>query len=190
VGPVVVDPLHRNLQQALALPGVDQVGFVVSHQARVVDEAIFLEQRGRCWFQLPRGRAVSTRSRASDRFQDFETADHDPLLLILVDEIWALVEIAVVTHLVAATNHLLQDIGMALGGEAGNEERRRDVVLLQEIEDARHADIWPVGRLRLEGEALGRVLRIVYEGDALSIHVEREHGGAAIAVRPGKVRHE
>src|SRR4051812_25229485 len=85
VGPVVIEPLNRNLEQ-LFLAGVDEVGLVVAHQAGVVEEAVLLEQGRTGRLQLPGRGAIAAWSHAGDRLQDLQPADHDPLFLVLIDE--------------------------------------------------------------------------------------------------------
>jgi hypothetical protein len=52
-----------------------------------------------------------------------------------------------VTELMASADHLPQDVRMALGGEPRHEKGCREVMQLQEIEDAWHANVRAIGRL-------------------------------------------
>ena len=95
-----------------------------------------------------------------------------------------LVEVAVVGDLVALVAHPPEQVGVALGGVARAEERRPQVVPLQQVEDARHPGQRAVRLVRHRREPVA-ALRVDGERDVLGVHVEAEERRGLPAVRPG-----
>src|SRR4051812_21334308 len=54
--------------------------------------------------------------------------------------------------LVAAAMDFRDDVGPAFGGPAWHEERRRDAIAIEEVQDERHTDLGAIGALRHHAE--------------------------------------
>ena len=78
-----------------------------------------------------------------------------------------------VGDLMALVAHPPEQVGVALGGVAGAEERRPQVVPLQEVEDARHPGQRAVRLVRHRREPVSAV-RVDGERDVLGVHVKAE----------------
>ena len=134
--------MHGQLDE-LAYRRLEQVRPVRVHQARVVGEAVFRDERRRAPGGLPARAAEAVRL-------DAEAVEHGERTL----EVGALgglvlvegteVRVRVVADLVAGLEDAVDGLRIALGRQAGHEERRRQRVLGQQREDARHADERPV----------------------------------------------
>src|SRR6266498_2191801 len=112
---------------------------VVRHEARVVDEAVFLHQFERRVRQIGRRRAVPKRTHA-DPLEDGERALHVRGLLVarLLRRIH--VRVRVVRELVATLENRRGLEWKRLHGVAGDEEGRPQVVALERLEHARDTD--------------------------------------------------
>jgi hypothetical protein len=95
------------------------------------------------------------------------------------------VQVAVGANLVAGGGDGAGHSRVVLGDEARDKERRRHAAMLEQSEQARHADARPVFALRHRGEAL-REGGILGERGGLAVDVEAEHHGAAFAAGPGE----
>ena len=171
---VVEDALDRQLDDAARLL-VDQdfVGVVARHQAAVVEEAGVLHLLHRPRAELPRRRAVADRLPAERLGQRGDRAIQHVLFggrVVHAGEM--LVDPAVHADLVAAAfldrrNH----VGVEQVTDRGNEERRGDLMLVEQTQDARQ----PVDRAvlaardRLGDQVAGREIgRCVVDVEAQS----------------------
>ncbi len=142
VGKVVDDALDRQLDDAGRLfVEQDLVRIVARHQAAVVEKARVLHLLHRVLAELPRRRAIADRPLA-DRFGQRVDRPREHVLLgrHVVHRRQVLVNPAVHADLVAAAgedgrNHLrVQQVA-----DGRDEERRRQLVLVQQPQDPRHA---------------------------------------------------
>src|SRR5690606_29796881 len=86
---------------------------------------------------------------------------------------------AVVAEFVPAPENLLDERLVLLDDEAGDEERRRDAVAVEKIENPSGADLPTVAALR-EGDRLRGVRRVAGRPERFGVEVEREHHGEAV----------
>ena len=143
-----------------------------------------------CWLGSAEGVREPSGIDAQDLLEDVEALHEQRfLLLAALHEEGLLVEIAVVAHLVAALHDLLAEGGVALDDPARDEDAGLDPVAVEQLEDARHARLGPVGAHRHVQRPLGQ-RGVAVDPRALAVEVERHHDGAARAVGPGhRLRH-
>ena len=149
-------------------------------------------RRSSCWRKQLHGvpARVARRGARAERLhpqhllEDVEALDQQRLLLLAaLHEEGLLVEVAVVAHLVAAADDVLAEGGVALHDPARDEDAGLDAVAVEEVEDARHAGLGPVGAHRHVQRPL-RQRGVAVDPRALAIEVERHHDGAPGAVGP------
>src|SRR5215470_19431044 len=92
-------------------------------------------------------RAIADGWHAGDAGEDARAAREDLLFLLAGLALERLVQVSVMPDLVAAAVYFGHDVGPPLGRPARHEERRRDAVSLEEVQDERHAHFRPVGAL-------------------------------------------
>lgn len=92
---------------------------------------------------LPPGGPVADRPHAQP-VQRMESPVNVGGLRLGGDSLHRLVQVAVVGDLVPAVRDLPHHVGIGVGGEAGDAERRRDLLPLQQPEQAGHAHARPV----------------------------------------------
>jgi hypothetical protein len=136
------------------------------------------------------GRAGAEGDDPQHLLEDLEASHQQRfLLLAALHEEGLLVEVAVVAHLVAASEDLLAERRIALHDPARDEDAGLDPVAVEQVEDARHAGLGPVGPHPHVERALGQ-RRIAVDPGALAVQIERHHDGAARAVGPDhRLRH-
>src|SRR5581483_1386032 len=88
---------------------------------------------------LPGCRAPRGRLDAGDRLQAFHAAHDLGLLLLRLEQKHGAVAVGVAAELVTMPRNLLHSLGIAIGGDTRDEERRADVVLLQQGQQRRQA---------------------------------------------------
>src|SRR4029079_17100683 len=94
------------------------------------------------------------------------------------------VGVPVVRELVTPVDDRANAVRVAFRDAARNEERRANVVPLQEVEDQRHRDLRAVGSLGEDAGAV-RVLRVLADPDLLRVEVEGERDGGGLSCGPG-----
>ena len=94
--------------------------------------------------------------------------------------------VAVMRDLVACAVDREDRVGMSVGVEAGDEERRRELLAGEELEDRRHGDLRRERALR-EHAGAASVLRITAEPGALRVEVEGERDRHPGAVWPAEI---
>ena len=115
---------------------------------------------------------------------------HQDRLFFLVREgVGALVQVAVVTDLMPFADDAFDHLRMQFGREARHEEGAADVVLLERVENARHADGRSVDAGRDERQAIGSALFVHHQRNRLTISVEGQRHRNLLAVGPGKSSH-
>ena len=150
------------------------------HQAAVVEEAVLGQQGGEAVGELPHRRPVADRADAHGVVQCLEPAQESPLLRLRVGRrARALVQVAVVTDLVAGVADGPDHRRPALGGVARDEEGGTDPLPVEDAEEPRNAGARPVGLVRHDVQPAG-ALGVLEEDRALGVDVEREAGGRSL----------
>ena len=185
--PVVERPLDRHLDEARAALDRQLVGGVGVHEAGVVEEAAFGEQRRRPPRQVPHGRAVALRPHPGDPVERLQAAVQRRDLLGEGQGRRLLVQVAVVADLVAGVDDRPHGVGVALGAEPRHEEGRRDPVPLEQPQQAGHADERTVRLVAHHAHPVG-VPGGAPQHRRLGVEVEGEGGGRRAALRPGRRR--
>ncbi len=145
---------------------------VVGHQARVVEEAVFLDQTQRRGREVGRGRAIAER-RDIDAPERLQPALHIPALLVGRQLAGVDVGVRVMANLVAGIQDRRDRLGEGVDRVAGNEEGGRDRIALEQFEHARHADARAVLAAR---EHRGRGVGVA-EPDRHGVEIKRETDG-------------
>ena len=120
---------------------------------------------------LVEGSAVADGRLAGDAGQDVGGLLENLLLLGAGAALEPLVEVAVVADLVATPVDLGDRRGMALGCPARDEERGREPVGVEEVQDQRHADLGPIGALGEDADPVD-VLWIARDPCRLGVEIE------------------
>jgi hypothetical protein len=97
-----------------------------------------------------------------------------------------LVQVAVMSDLVAIGKRCLDGVRVALDAPGRNEESLLDAHLSVERKDARHGDPRAVLQRRHGGREIGGILVMRKVQDAVCVHVECEGHRATRSVRPGR----
>ena len=166
---------HHEIGSSTRSPrlGLEHVGPVVVGEARVVGEPVLGEQRVRAPRGLPARSPVALRLDAVPAERLERALEVAPLLVLALVQ-RAVVRVAVVPDLVAGLEDPLDGPRVAVGRVARHEERRRHVVLRQQVEDPRDADGRAVGLVAHHRRVL-RVAAALDEDHRLGVDVEREH---------------
>src|SRR5262249_26685464 len=141
-GPIVEDPRGGQLDDG----GITWVAVWPERILKVagVEEPVLAQEPDRLVRDLVERRAIADGRCAGDVGEDARAAGENRLLLGPRLALESFVQVAVVADLVATAVDLGHHAGPALGGPAGNEERRREVIALKEIEDQGDADLGAV----------------------------------------------
>ena len=156
------------LRHAVADPRMERP-VVVGHEARVVDEAVRLDELERRVGEIGRRRPVAERLDA-DPLEHVERPLHVGRLLVARLPRRVDVRVRVVRDLVAALEDRLGLLRERLDGVAGDEEGRADAVPLEQVEHARDAD---AGAVLAAGEHRRR-RPLVAEPDGKGVEIERQ----------------
>ena len=130
---------------------------------------------------IARWRTVADRGVARDAGEALRTLQQHfefGLATLVADE---LVFVAVMADFVAVGDHLLDELGIFVGRPAGHEERRLDVVLSEQGENARHPG---PGAVLTARHLPGKRLPHGAEPQGFRIEVETQPHGAPLVVRP------
>ena len=115
------------------------------HQPAVVPEAVSGEQGREAVGELPHRRPIADRPHAGDRVQRLQPAEEATLLRLEVGRgARALVQVAVMTDLVARVADRAHHLRPALGGVAGHEEGGPDPLPIEHAQEPRHPGPRPV----------------------------------------------
>ena len=158
---------------------------IVAHHAGAVFEPVIRQELRRPRVDLIPGCPVAARAHPELALEDGERFPQHGLFLAAIQARELLVEVPVRADLEAAVEDrprharvLLRDIGR-------NEECRGDRLVLEQAEDARHADLGSILALRECGQpALER--GILGQRSGLTIDVETQHHCTAFATWPGE----
>ena len=175
-------PTVRHLQKPPpALRRGQPVRAIVADEAAVVPKAVVEQQVEGMRAGVARGRAVADRGVTGEALEALRALQQHikfGLAALVTDE---LVFVAVVADLVTAGDHPLDEFGILVGRPAGHEERRFEIVFLQQAEDARHSD---PGAVLAARHLSGKRLAHGAEPQRFRIEVETQPHGAALIVRP------
>ena len=130
--------------------------------------------------EIPGRRADADRAPAGDLLQHVGRAHLQVALRRLGQDRVALVDPAMDADLVALGHHAALLVGIEHGRDGRHVERRRDVVLLQQRQDARDAGAVAVLALAQAADRFAAFAQLA----GLVVGIERERHGAARAVRP------
>ena len=114
---------------------------VVVHEAVVVLDAVLQQQLVGHGRELPPGRHVAGRAAARDLLDQVDALEHHGLFLLRRHRDRVLVRVAVHADLVARVDDHLRLLGERLDRVAGDEPRRPQPVAVEELEQARRADL-------------------------------------------------
>ena len=182
VRPVVHAPVGRQADD-LSLGGIQHVGDVVAHQARVVEKAALGEERGR----VPGG-VVERRPPAPGGLPR-HAPDHvdllvQPVLLTLARlVVRILVQIAVRRDLVPAFENRFDQMRIALHAPGRIEERLPDAEMRIDLQNSRDRDLVVFEERHGRQHVLGLVGEFQMQ-DTVGVDVESDGHGAAGAARP------
>jgi hypothetical protein len=179
-GRVIEHPGEGELDD-VRLPAVDdvQVGRVVVEVVGGILEAVFLQQPERERAELAGRRAVAARRLAGHALDDLHAFVHLLALLLGREIDDPGMRPGVMADLVAALERLLDQRLALLDDDAGDEERRLDVVAVEQVEDAAHSHLPSVAALAQRDRTL-RVLGVARGPQRLGIEIEGEHDGEAL----------
>ena len=135
---VIENPLHRQLDDAGGLALVQHlVRHVVRHETGVVEQAQLRDQIQRVRAVLPRSGANADRPAPAELLERIERALHEHAFIVPLEARGPLVDPAVDAELVAGGGDALHVLGVELGTDTGNEERRGNVVALEKRQNPR-----------------------------------------------------
>ena len=100
--------------------------------------------------ELPPRCPVAGRPDAGGLGQGIQAPVQVPRLRGGVDALHGFVQVPVVGNLVAAVRYPADHVRVAFGGESRDEERRLDLLALEDLQDPRDGDLGPVGLVRHE----------------------------------------
>ena len=137
-----------------------------------------------CLLGIARWRPRAARPHAEDVLEDVESLHEQGFLLLAAREKEGLlVQIAVVTDLVAAPQRLARHVRVALDDPARDEEAHLHVVAVEHAQDPWHGGLRAVGAHAHVQRPLGE-RGVPMDPRALAVHVERERHRAPRPVLP------
>src|SRR5262245_13333109 len=175
-GPIVEDPRGGQLDDG----GITWVAVWPERILKVagVEEPVLAQEPDRLVRDLVERRAIADGRCAGDVGENARAAGEDCLLLGPCLALESFVQVAVVADLVATAVDFGHHVGPALGGPAGNEERRSEAIALEEIEDHGDADLGAVCPLGHDADPVD-VGGIARDPGRLGVEVEGQaHGGS------------
>ena len=184
--PVVECPLDGYLHHR-ALPHRQLVGMVGVHQTGVVEKPSLEQQFWRTPGQIPHRCAVTDRSDTGHLGQCLQTPVERLDLLGQGQRGRLFVQVPVVGDLVSGFDDTTHRGGVAMCGVSRYEEGRPNLVRLQELENPRYPDQWPVGLMRHHAHPRRNGV-VAPQHRRLGVHVERECRRGRLTAGPWEIR--
>jgi hypothetical protein len=181
--PIVESPAGWELDE-FSRAGIEDVGNVISHQGRVIPEALGNEQLCSVYRKVIKRRTIAARTAAGKLLDDGDRTLHPIMFLLPRQCVWRLVDISMKTHLVPVLEHRFNGFGIFFNAPGRNEERLFQSETAIAVQNAGHAHFRTIFEHRNRRDAGNGILRVVDVDEAVGVHVETYSYSDLGAVRP------